>query len=374
LNKQKYYQHPATMSIPEYSDSADLQSCSTCGRTFRPDVLMKHSPICKKAAQKKRRVFESGKQRATGSDVPITKIIKVNQPPPRDPAKVQAAAERKHNWRQRHEDFIRNIRAAKQYQHAAETGGPLPPPPPPTIDPSLILCNYCGRRFNEKAADRHIPFCREKNARISGPGGGGGGGAASRGGGGAAARGGSMATKTNQYNTSDAHQKMAIRTQYQPPKPKVAAGASTGAGGGRVPSGGAPLRTGKTVKDYMDARELAAESRGNSGNAGGRSSGGPARYGGGGGGGAGGAARYGGAGAAATGPARYGYGGGGGGGGGGAPSNGSAGYGRAPAAARGGSGGGNGGMSNFCHECGNKFPTGTAKFCVQCGCKRVTIS
>ena len=26
----------------------------------------------------------------------------------------------------------------------------------------LNPCNYCGRKFNEKALERHQPFCKEK--------------------------------------------------------------------------------------------------------------------------------------------------------------------------------------------------------------------
>jgi len=29
-----------------------------------------------------------------------------------------------------------------------------------------VQCDYCGRRFNEAAAQRHIPWCKEKNERI----------------------------------------------------------------------------------------------------------------------------------------------------------------------------------------------------------------
>lgn len=26
-------------------------------------------------------------------------------------------------------------------------------------------CEYCGRNFNQTAAERHIPFCKEQNGR-----------------------------------------------------------------------------------------------------------------------------------------------------------------------------------------------------------------
>ena len=28
-------------------------------------------------------------------------------------------------------------------------------------DPSLVQCPHCGRRFNENAAERHIPKCKD---------------------------------------------------------------------------------------------------------------------------------------------------------------------------------------------------------------------
>jgi len=34
------------------------------------------------------------------------------------------------------------------------------------IDPSLVQCPHCERRFNEKAADRHIPQVRAKPACV----------------------------------------------------------------------------------------------------------------------------------------------------------------------------------------------------------------
>lgn len=33
------------------------------------------------------------------------------------------------------------------------------PPPPPSSNPDYVQCPHCGRRFNETAAERHIPKC-----------------------------------------------------------------------------------------------------------------------------------------------------------------------------------------------------------------------
>lgn len=72
-----------------------------------------------------------------------------------------AAPPKKNNWRQKHEDFIRAIRSAKQVQQHIANGGKLSdlPPPPPSENPDFVQCPHCNRRFNEAAAERHIPKC-----------------------------------------------------------------------------------------------------------------------------------------------------------------------------------------------------------------------
>lgn len=68
---------------------------------------------------------------------------------------------KKNNWRQKHEDFIRAIRSAKQMQQHIANGGKLSdlPPPPVSENPDYVRCPTCSRSFNESAAARHIPKC-----------------------------------------------------------------------------------------------------------------------------------------------------------------------------------------------------------------------
>uniref|UniRef100_A0A3P9K3J9 Zinc finger C2HC domain-containing protein 1A n=1 Tax=Oryzias latipes TaxID=8090 RepID=A0A3P9K3J9_ORYLA len=143
----------------------ELVQCNTCKRCFFPKVLEKHAKICQKTATKKRKVFDSSRQRAEGTDIPVLKPIK---PKSQSSAGCQKAEPPKKpsNWRKKHEDFIATIRAAKSLTQVMKEGGPLPPPPPPSYDPDYIQCPYCQRRFNESAADRHIKFCQEQAARI----------------------------------------------------------------------------------------------------------------------------------------------------------------------------------------------------------------
>ncbi|VCX04155.1 unnamed protein product, partial [Gulo gulo] len=185
----------------------ELLPCKICGRTFFPVALKKHGPICQKTATKKRKTFDSSRQRAEGTDIPTVKPLKPRPEPPKKPS----------NWRRKHEEFIATIRAAKGLDQALKEGGKLPPPPPPSYDPDYIQCPYCQRRFNENAADRHINFCKEQAARISNK--------------------GKFSTDTKGKATS--------RTQYKPPALKKSNSPGTvPSGSSRLPQ---PSGTSKTV-------------------------------------------------------------------------------------------------------------------------------
>lgn len=75
--------------------------------------------------------------------------------------KAPEPSSKKNNWRRTHEDFIRAIRSAKNVQQHIAKGGKLSdlPPPPPSENPDFVQCPHCNRRFNEGAAERHIPKC-----------------------------------------------------------------------------------------------------------------------------------------------------------------------------------------------------------------------
>ncbi|XP_070604057.1 zinc finger C2HC domain-containing protein 1A isoform X3 [Erythrolamprus reginae] len=146
--------------VADYTNAQQVEEllpCRICGRTFSQSALKKHSPICQKTAAKKRKAFDSSRQRAEGTDISTVKPIKPRPEPPKKPS----------SWRRKHEDLIAAIRAAKGVDQVLKEGGKLPPPPPPSYDPDYIQCPYCQRRFNESAADRHINFCKEQAARIS---------------------------------------------------------------------------------------------------------------------------------------------------------------------------------------------------------------
>nr|XP_021194912.2 LOW QUALITY PROTEIN: zinc finger C2HC domain-containing protein 1C [Helicoverpa armigera] len=139
-------------------------ACVVCGRHFAPDRIEKHQEICKKAKAKKRKPFDALKHRLAGTEAEPF-ISKLRKAPAN--ATSNASSNTKvskplnSNWRQKHEEFIAAIRAAKQVQAHISAGGKLSdlPPPPPSENPDYVQCPHCGRRFNQQAAERHIPKC-----------------------------------------------------------------------------------------------------------------------------------------------------------------------------------------------------------------------
>uniref|UniRef100_A0A1B6D4S2 C2HC/C3H-type domain-containing protein n=1 Tax=Clastoptera arizonana TaxID=38151 RepID=A0A1B6D4S2_9HEMI len=137
---------------PSSSSTTGLASCKICSRNFAPDRVKAHEEICAKTSRKKRKAFDPVKQRLKGTEAEPYLRRGKPQPPP---------LPNKSNWRKKHEDFINNIRAAKVAQAHVARGGKLTdlPPPPPMDTSDLIPCPHCGRKFNDAAAERHIPKC-----------------------------------------------------------------------------------------------------------------------------------------------------------------------------------------------------------------------
>lgn len=129
--------------------------CTSCNRTFRPEALAKHVKYCEKTLIKKRKVFDSAKQRIQGTDLAeflpvITLKKKIEKSPVR---KIQS------KWKEKHVELVRTIRAART--------SPSESPPHVPIKPSdHEKCPHCERYFGPKAYDRHLEWCKEHSSRI----------------------------------------------------------------------------------------------------------------------------------------------------------------------------------------------------------------
>ncbi len=169
-------------------EMGESQECPDCGRKFNLVSFQKHSKICAKVFQKSRKVFDSSKKRIQDNPELLKILVQKQKEEKMITNKNKKSLtqqeqfiktnEQKAKWKKDSEAFRQAMKAARQATQAVAEGKPLPPPIISAPDPSLILCPHCGRRFNEKAAERHIPKCSEIRAKptMLKRGGGGGGG------------------------------------------------------------------------------------------------------------------------------------------------------------------------------------------------------
>ncbi|KAJ9594619.1 hypothetical protein L9F63_027399, partial [Diploptera punctata] len=143
------------MAEPEDEVPSILLPCTICNRTFKPETLEKHGKICEKNATKKRKTFDSSKQRIQGTE--LAEFLPVI------PKKEKIVKKPQSLWKQKHLEFVRAIRQArgvevpgKRSLSAVEQSRP----------PNHEQCPHCERNFGPKAFDRHIEWCKEQKTRI----------------------------------------------------------------------------------------------------------------------------------------------------------------------------------------------------------------
>ncbi|XP_043684372.1 bromodomain-containing protein DDB_G0270170-like isoform X3 [Vespula pensylvanica] len=140
-----------------------LLPCAICTRTFMPRSLEKHAKICERAAAKKRKPFDSAKQRIQGTD--LAEFL-----PQQEKKRYSNDEKRKSSWKETHDDFLRTIRAARsetasiiinqrQSSSHASSGAPMRANEKGT-------CPTCNRQFGVKAYDRHVAWCKERSTRL----------------------------------------------------------------------------------------------------------------------------------------------------------------------------------------------------------------
>ncbi|XP_012511541.1 PREDICTED: zinc finger C2HC domain-containing protein 1C isoform X1 [Propithecus coquereli] len=158
---QGYTKNSSLSRAPDSSGSSgsveepQLGKCSHCGRKFLLLRLERHSNICSRMQGSKRKVFDSSRARAKGTELERYLNWK-------GPASVKAEPPQKSNWRQKHESFIRTLRQAREVQQVIAKGGNPSDLPPilPAENPDYIQCPHCSRHFAPKVAERHIPKCK----------------------------------------------------------------------------------------------------------------------------------------------------------------------------------------------------------------------
>lgn len=148
--------------IPMEEDAGpdDRVECSYCGRKFASDRIAKHEDVCR-TASKKRKVFNSKRQRLSGTEAAQF------QRASREPAKpAKQMINGKPKYVVEHENLVASLKAARRYAayaDAAAAGKAKGPPPPmpqlQEVPDDRIQCKYCGRKFGAEQYERHVRHC-----------------------------------------------------------------------------------------------------------------------------------------------------------------------------------------------------------------------
>ncbi|KYN27604.1 hypothetical protein ALC57_03003 [Trachymyrmex cornetzi] len=146
--------------FPEDAPSPILFPCAICARTFTPQSLEKHARICERAAAKKRKPFDSAKQRIQGTEL-------AEFQPKQEIRRHQQDERSRSTWKKTHDDFLRTIREArgdvmdshKQCNLLISSGAP-------TRANEKGTCPTCNRQFGIKAYDRHVAWCKDRVTRM----------------------------------------------------------------------------------------------------------------------------------------------------------------------------------------------------------------
>jgi len=127
------------------NNNITLVECVECGRKFNEQSFSKHVNICVKVFQQKRKVFDSSKTRIFDNNkYSISQINPIS------------SSTTKSKWKIQSNSFRQAMRAARQPYHTTSDVSTI------STDPSYVQCPNCLRRFNEVAAERHIPLCKNK--------------------------------------------------------------------------------------------------------------------------------------------------------------------------------------------------------------------
>ncbi|NXF09331.1 ZC21C protein, partial [Smithornis capensis] len=142
-----------------------LGQCSFCKRKFLCSRLEKHMSICHKKQDSKRKVFDSSKARARGTELEQYQQWKSSRNPKTE------TPPRRNNWNQKDEALIQTMCQARQLQQVLDKGGKVSdlPPVPPIKNPDYIACTYCRCQFAPQAAERHILKCKSLKNRPPPP-------------------------------------------------------------------------------------------------------------------------------------------------------------------------------------------------------------
>ena len=167
---------PDNGGVPDGAANARLDdACTTCGRKMAGTALDRMEKIhgqrcCPKCAPKKaRKTFNMAAKRADGFDGDERRKVldgaKQVKKDLRAKKSFGGSSGKEGKWKAQSNQLREAMANMRAITKAEKEGKPLPPAMPSGPDMSLIGCPHCGRRFNQKAAERHIPKCQSIKAK-----------------------------------------------------------------------------------------------------------------------------------------------------------------------------------------------------------------
>ncbi|XP_020294186.1 uncharacterized protein LOC109859896 [Pseudomyrmex gracilis] len=153
-------------AIKEYSEEDAppiLLPCAICARTFMPQSLEKHARICERAAAKKRKPFDSAKQRIQGTE--LAEFLPKQETRRHQDERIASRS----SWKKNHDEFLRTIREARGelLDSHRRCSSSLITSGAPTRANEKGMCPTCNRHFGIKAYDRHVAWCKDRIPRVS---------------------------------------------------------------------------------------------------------------------------------------------------------------------------------------------------------------
>jgi endogenous inhibitor of DNA gyrase (YacG/DUF329 family) len=159
----------------------NLVPCNVCGRKFNEDRIAKHSQACSKATNSKRKTFNAAKARLQGvaqSSDDARLVAKAlaskdssgaSSTKTKSKSSASSSSAKANKWKKQSQALREAMKYNRQIAAAEAAGVDIKTlaPPPASQDDDLVPCPHCGRTFNEKAAERHIPRCQDQKAKPS---------------------------------------------------------------------------------------------------------------------------------------------------------------------------------------------------------------
>ena len=142
-------------------DEADeiTKPCPHCGRSFNQNAFNKHVKICQKVFQKKRKVFNTQKQRI--NDYEQASLMKQGAIEEKRLKKINKNKQQKiRKWKQQSMEFRAICNPGKNNNNFGKNN--IMKNNNDVITSSYIHCQYCDRKYNEEAYNKHLNGCKRR--------------------------------------------------------------------------------------------------------------------------------------------------------------------------------------------------------------------